>query len=128
MIGSLQPSLAKILSILNVAKGNLGGLFGPGWVSTPPIINRILLIEENVYNQHIKKRQLHILIGSKGVLWIWYLSREGITRDRHEEEKREWSKFMTRMRMVNTRKTSLVVIMALEKQRDFALKDPIVAL
>ena len=68
------------------------------------------------------------MIGSKGVLRIWYLSREGITMDRHEEEKREWSKFMTRMRMVNTRKTSLVVIMALEKQRDFALKDPIVAL
>ena len=65
MAASLQPSLAKILSILKVAKENLGGLFGPGWVSTPPIINSILLIEENVYNQQANKRHLCILKGNK---------------------------------------------------------------
>ena len=68
MAASLQPSLAKILSILKVAKEHLGGLFGPGWVFTPPIINRILLIEENVYNQRAKKRHLYILRGNKGDL------------------------------------------------------------
>ena len=68
MAASLQPSLAKIMSILNVVNGNLGRLSGLGCVSTPPIINRVLLIEENVYNQQAKRRHLCILRGSKGDL------------------------------------------------------------
>ena len=70
MAASLHPSLAKILSILKVAKENLGGLFGPGWVSTPPMTKRTLLIEENVYNQQKKRASSCILWGSKGVVWL----------------------------------------------------------
>ena len=53
---------------------------------------------------------------------------EGIIKNRHEEKKRVWHRFMTRTRVVSNKKKSLDVILALEKQRDFALKDPIVAL
>ena len=69
MAASLQPSLAKILSILKVAKESLGGL-GPGCVSTPPTIKRILFIEEKMYNQHKKMTSLYILWSKKGVLWL----------------------------------------------------------
>ena len=70
MAASLQPSLAKILSILKVAKESLGGLFGPGWVSTPPMTRRTLLIVENMYNQHEKMANLYTLWSNKDVLWL----------------------------------------------------------
>ena len=132
IIESLLPSLANMLSILNVANENPGGDDGPGLGSIPALISSILFIKEKMCS-HIRKhnglkRYANTNRFIRAGRWQENESLIGSVSKMLGEMSIEKNIFISVNAKYEIKESRKVDILDFENRKDFPLKAPIAAL